>query len=397
LNVVYVSNLFPNSIDMSRGLFNFNQLRAMRKLGYNFKVVAPVASFPLIKSPWAEEAGKLPPRETVDGFDVYHPRAWYLPKSRGSINARMYRWSIQGTLDRLIGEHQPELLWASFAFPDGVAVGQIAHGRGLRYAVSLLGSDINLNIADAGRRRAIVTCLQRASLVLSKSQAMKAIVIDLGVPDDHVYVDYNGVDQKVFRPASREEACRTCGLDPERRRILFVGNFVEVKNIATLIRAFAPIVEGRSADNVDLVLVGEGPLKAPLQSLSQSLGVRDRVHLPGPVRQDDVGVWLNACDVFCLPSLAEGVPNVVLEAFATGLPVVASEVGGIPEIHPGEEAGALFDPTSVGDLTAALRRVLEREWNREQLAESGRGFSWDVNAERVVHALEQQAVTSGTQ
>jgi glycosyltransferase involved in cell wall biosynthesis len=388
LRILFVSNLFPNSFDPSRGLFSINQLLALRELGCEFKVIAPVASFPLRRSPWAEEAGRLPSRETYADFDVYHPKAWYLPLNRGPLNADLFRWSIRRTVDRLCAEHRPEVLWGSFAFPDGVAVAGIARRRGLPLVVSLLGSDINLNLKYSGRRKVILHSLKQASLVLAKSRALKDIVVSLGVPAETVALDYNGVDQETFRPSAREPACRECGVDPSRRRILFVGNFVDVKNIPTLIRAFAAVVAD-AGDPVDLVLVGDGPLKAELVALAESLGVRDRVILPGSLTHRRVSTWMAASDLLCLPSKNEGVPNVVLEGLASGLPVVASDVGGIPEVHPGTPAGALFDPTRVEDLSEKLREVLNKDWDASALTAHARAFTWQQNAAKVWDALER--------
>lgn len=387
LRILFVSNLFPNSIDGTRGLFSINQLRALRNLGCDFKVVAPVATFPLVKSRWAEEAGRLPARETFDGFDVYHPKAWYMPRSRGALNAHMFHWSIRATVDRLCAEHHPALLWGSFAFPDGVAVGAMARRLGLPYAVSLLGSDINLNLTREGRRRVIVPALRQAAVVLAKSLALKEIVIGLGVRPDRVLLDYNGVNQDVFFPRPREEACRELGVDSARRRILFVGNFVEVKNIPKLLRAFALLPHGGGSP-CDLVLVGGGRCKQQLVTLIKSLGLRQRVHMPGSQPNAKIATWMSVSDLLCLPSLNEGVPNVVLEAFASGIPVVASAVGGIPEIHPGRRLGALFDPASAEELAAALREVLNKTWDKQAIVDHTRPFTWQRNAETVMATLK---------
>jgi glycosyltransferase involved in cell wall biosynthesis len=394
VNIVFVSNLFPNLFDSRRGIFAYNQLVAMRKIGYDFKIVAPVAKFPLRKSAWAEAAGDIPPRETYADFDVYHPTNWYVPLSKGSINAHAYRWSIQRLVNRLCDEHRASLLWGSFAFPDGVAVADIARRRGLPFAVSLLGSDINLNIKHGGRRRAIARSLKQASLVLSKSLAMKDIVTNLGVSGERVLLDYNGVDQNTFAPRPRESACEQCGLDPRRAHVLFVGNFVEVKNLPTLVRAFRQVRDhyGDGKD-VDLVLVGDGALHEELTALVGSLGLSGHVHMPGAVKQQQVAPWINACNVLCLPSWAEGVPNVVLEGLASGVPVVASNVGGIPEVHPGHEAGALIDPSDADDLAAGLIRTLDRRWDPGALAGHVAEFTWEKNAQNVASAMERLVVS----
>jgi teichuronic acid biosynthesis glycosyltransferase TuaC len=396
LRILFVSNLFPNSVDPTRGLFSINQLRALRELGCDFRVVAPVATFPFVKSRWVEEARRLREHETFDGFEVLHPKAWYVPRSRRAENSHLYHWSVRGTVERLCDEYRPALLWGSFAFPDGVAVGNIARGLGLPYVVSLLGSDINLNLTKEGRRRVIVGALEQASLVLAKSLALKEIVVGLGVAPDRVLLDYNGVDQDVFSPRPREEACGELGIDPSKRRVLYVGNFVEVKNLPTLVRAFARLSQNDDGTDCDLVMVGGGRLREDLLRLIRSLRLGDRVHMVRSQPHEKIATWMSACDVLCLPSLNEGVPNVVLEAFSCGVPVVASAVGGIPEVHPGGAMGSLFDPRDIDALAAALREALDKTWDRRAIVDHARPFTWKRNAETVLAALEKVAATSGS-
>jgi len=251
-----------------------------------------------------------------------------------------------------------------------------------------------------------------ASLILAKSKALHDVVVEVGVPESKVVIDYNGIDQDLFCPVDRVEACRKLSIDPAVRRILFVGNLVPVKDVATLIRAFALLVAEETAKHAiytkgevgrathELIIIGSGPEEPHLRKLAFDLGliVASDTHTPtlshthtlsffGRLPRKGVSKWMQACDLLCLPSLNEGVPNVVLEALASGLPVVASRTGGIPEIHRGEQVGALVDPGDVKGVSSALEDVLVRARDPGALRESVSSFTWRQNGEAVLEAF----------
>jgi len=407
VDCIFVSSLFPNPSEPGRGLFNGDQLAALSKLGLQARVLSPLPWFPLV-TPWKRG---VPREATVAGIPVSHCRQVYLPLSRNAQNSRLYTRSIRAVLAKLIREHKPRFLWSSFAFPDGCGVAAEARRHGLPHVVSLLGSDINLNRPYASRWRVIVDALSDASLVLAKSEALRE-----ALPDAirvKTRIDYNGVDQELFKPADRDEACGLLGLDPSVNRILFVGNLVPVKDVGTLIRAVARLkseVRGQksevgepcspsspSTSNLQLVLLGSGSEEPRLRQLAADLRLSaaeatadeptSDLLFTGRKPREEVVAWMRACDVLCLPSLNEGVPNVVLEALASGMPVVASCVGGIPEVHAREQAGALVEPGDVAGFAAALEHVLEQTWDPQALRASVSSFTWDQNADTVMQAL----------
>jgi glycosyltransferase involved in cell wall biosynthesis len=172
-----------------------------------------------------------------------------------------------------------------------------------------------------------------------------------------------------------------CGVDPSRfaarprpdegpPRVLCVGRLVPDKGQALLIRTVAEL---RSRDvPVELVLVGDGPQRAELEQLAAELGVADDVVFAGAVGQDRIRDHLAACDVFCLPSFAEGVPVSLMEAMAMERPVVTTRIMGIPELVQHEISGRLVPPGRVDALVAALSDLLADEELRRRMGEAGR-------------------------
>jgi glycosyltransferase involved in cell wall biosynthesis len=188
------------------------------------------------------------------------------------------------------------------------------------------------------------------------------------------------VDVTTFREGDREQARAELGLAEAERTVLFVGNLLPVKNPELLLRAFAR-VKGTSAVPVRLALAGKGPLREALEQLVASLGIAESVRFLGPLLAPDIARWMQASDVLCLSSLNEGLPNVVLEAMASGLPVVATKVGGIDEIINADWKGRLVASGDEAGLAAALSEILHATPDRSVIARYGSGLSWEATAE----------------
>lgn len=182
----------------------------------------------------------------------------------------------------------------------------------------------------------------------------------IGVESSRITQIYNGVDVLRFRPGGDAEAA---GLPPGFDatgvvRIGTVGRIQPVKDQATLLRAVAVLVSRRPdlRAHVRLLVIGDGPLLATLRVLVEGLGLLDLAWLPGS--SDRVPQLMRMLDLFVLPSLNEGVSNTILEAMASGVPVLATRVGGNPELVADGIAGALFEPGDVQGLAALLERYL---------------------------------------
>lgn len=199
-----------------------------------------------------------------------------------------------------------------------------------------------------------------------------------------------------------------CGLDPARfapveragrehpREILNVGRVVPVKGQALLLRAVAELA--RAGVDARLTLVGEGPQLPELEALADRLGIARRVEFAGAVGQGEIAAYYAHADVFAMPSFAEGLPVVLMEAMATGLPVVASRITGIPELVEEGVSGLLVAPGRLDELIAALARLLrEPAERRVQMGSAGRArveseFAVDRTAAELRALFEAYAV-----
>ncbi|WP_432508835.1 glycosyltransferase family 4 protein [Kineococcus auxinigenes] len=197
------------------------------------------------------------------------------------------------------------------------------------------------------------------------------------------------VDADRFADASAERAARGSG----PLRVLFVGRLVPEKGPAVLLDAVAALRRGVDPLDVRLRVVGAGPLAEELAAQVERDGLAEVVELVGPLGNEQLPVQYAWADVFCLPSFAEGVPVVLMEALATALPVVTTAIAGIPELVRDGVEGRLVPPGDSGALVAALRGVaaLDAE-GRRALGSAGRRrvreeFSPVLNAERLREVL----------
>ena len=195
------------------------------------------------------------------------------------------------------------------------------------------------------------------------AQLRADLVRQLGIDGSRMEVLYNGVDTGSFRPS--DALLRQPRAAGGRLRIGTVGRLVAVKNYALLLKAFARLPPGEC----QLVLAGEGPERAALEKLADDLGIRDRTEFAG--HRDDVPDLLRTLDVFVLPSFSEGMSNTLLEAMATGVAVVASDVGGNREIIEGERSGLLFPSEDTAAATAQLQRLAASADLRHALGSAG--------------------------
>lgn len=225
-----------------------------------------------------------------------------------------------------------------------------------------------------GRRRNLFVqrrLLKVVDQVLSASEALRQrLAASTGFPYEKIKPIPNGVDVSLFspRPTEKQRIRKNLGLELTAIYIGTVANLRPVKNHALLLRVGSRLCQ--SHEQVRFVFAGDGPLKEQLVALAEELGISTKVRFLGA--RSDIPEVLNALDIFVLPSLSEGMPNAVLEAMACGLPIVATRVGGIPELIDDGNTGFLVPSEDERQLEAILGHLLHDDAKRRALGEKGR-------------------------
>jgi glycosyltransferase involved in cell wall biosynthesis len=208
--------------------------------------------------------------------------------------------------------------------------------------------------------------------------------IRMGVDARKVRTVRNGCDPSVFHLADRSAARAQLAVDKEVELVLFVGRLDTKKGIGELLEAFASLASRRP--NLHLAYVGDGPGSEQLRGKAKHLALEDRIILIGACSSQKVAQWLAAANVLALPSYNEGYPNVVIEALSCGRPVIATKVGGIPELVT-EKSGILIAPRDSRALASAIQEAMDRHWDEHSISEQFRR-GWDEAAEELLGICE---------
>jgi sugar transferase (PEP-CTERM/EpsH1 system associated) len=252
------------------------------------------------------------------------------------------------------------------------------HGEHGRDLFDLHGTSRKYNLL----RRAVRPLVQR---YIAVSRDLERWLIDtVGAAPARVRQIYNGVDQEHFFPRSgaRPDLAPPGFLPADGLLIGTVGRLAGVKDQRTLVRAFAALLSERPGERgrLRLLIVGDGPLRKELEAEIQASAIAEFVWLPGD--RDDVPELLRLLDLFVLPSLGEGISNTILEAMACALPVIATRVGGNPELVDEGRTGTLVPPGDVPALTRAIAGYLDepaqlRTQGQGGLAKVRERFRWE--------------------
>jgi teichuronic acid biosynthesis glycosyltransferase TuaC len=388
IRTLLFSTLYPSSVRPGHGIFVETRLRELLKSGQvQTKVVAPVPWFFSNHPRYGDYArmASTPGRETHHDIDVLHPRYFLPPKVGMKIAPLTLAIGAIPAIHRLLEEgFDFDLIDAHYYYPDGVAAALLARYFNKPFTVTARGSDINLLPQHTLPRKLIQWAAKRAQASIGVSAALTQAMVHLGVPSSALMTMPNGVDLTQF-DIQPQAACRTALGWPEVATLLFVGNLVENKGPRIAVEALAQLPQFR------LVIAGEGPQRPALEALVLQHHLTDRVQFLGRVEHDQLAQCYSAADILVLPSAREGWPNVLLESMACGTPVVATQVGGIPEIVHAPEAGRLMPERSAASLVQAAADLMQHTPTRAAVRACALGCGWHSTTAAQVQLFRQIA------
>jgi glycosyltransferase involved in cell wall biosynthesis len=376
------STLYPSSVREGHGVFVETRLRELLRSGeVESRVLAPVPWFfsghPRFGS-YALHA-RTPRFERHHGIDVFHPRYPLVPKVGMNVAPFLLAAAAFPAARAIAAQgFDFDLIDAHYLYPDGVAAALLAGWLNKPFVVTARGSDVTLIGRHALPRALMRWAAARASAVCGVSRSLVEILLQWGVAPAKLHVLRNGVDLERFRPLP---------VDPSRAEVqtggspvlLMVGHLVELKGHAIVIDALPQLL--RTFAGLQLVIVGEGPERGRLEAQVARLGLQSHVRLAGAVPNESLAPWYSAADLLVLASSREGWPNVLLEAMACGTPVVATRVGGVPEIVTSADAGRLVDEREPSALASAIAGALHHRVPRTRVRSHAERFGWRATSE----------------
>ena len=323
------------------------------------------------------QASGLPSIESTDGFCVERLWTGRQRHDRCSLwEMGMFLLAALARLPALLREEQFDGAVLYFGFPCGLLGLPLKHLFGIPYIVSLRGGDVPGTEPSLTALHRVLQPLRRrlyrsAAAVTANSEGLRQRSLE--ADPQPVVVIPNGVDVIPFPTAA----------PLGEPRILFVGRLAPQKNVDLLLRAFALLAHPQA----QVIIAGDGPLRGELEASALRLGIADRVRFLGWIDRERMPQIYHQSTVMVLPSHYEGMSNVVLEAMAAGLPVIATAVEGMSELITDGRTGLTVPPGDPDALAQAIHQLLNQPSRRQALAIEARKrvqeqFTWDAAARR---------------
>ncbi len=322
--------------------------------------------------------------DNVDGVKIYRiptvrKRLDYA--SPGEIAAYFFSNTLHAA--RMIKKFQFDVLLVFFAVPCGISALLLKKIFKKPYVLSLRGADVPYFEPRVYNRIYPFTvpffkaaCFN-AKHVIANSPALKSMAAKFYSGEMHVIP--NGIDTRLFSPLERRE---------DKIRILSVGRLVPRKNYKALLYSLSEFFKKTTRD-ADAVLIGDGPEKDALKTLSESLGIADKIHFIGNVNHGELPRHYQNADIFISTSLNEGMPNAVLEAMACGLPVLSTNIPAVDGLVVDNVNGILLKGQDPLSAAAAILELAENKNKRKSMGEASRELSLNYSFKKTTEAYLQ--------
>ena len=391
MKILFLTSQYSNIYNLQLGAFNVPRVKALERIGYKIKVIAPIGVTPperllfpvpkilkIIKSILKKIS--IPKKEIIEGNEVYHPKWVFLPK--------IFFWYYEsillnlfagGKIRTIIKEFKPDIILTSWLNPDSYFTKFIKKYYECPIISILEGSDVLFYSKKyKGGQRILEDLSRNVDKVVFVSNRMKldsesiskvenSLVIKNGYRTDLFYYD-NKSEKKTYQT-----------------RLISVGSLSPVKGHDILLNAINNL-----GASYHLTLLGDGFLRQHYEDFVLKKDLTDIVDFIGNVPVSRVKYYLDKSNIFCMPSRSESFGISALEAMACGIPVVATRVGGLPEIIVEGFNGYLCEPEDPESLAEAIIKAKNTNWNRKAIANWVRdNFSWDKWAKKMNNVIKQ--------
>jgi len=370
-NLLILTSAFPYNSD-SAGIFIKEQLKLLRKEFNQIIVISPLAYFPkiLINSKKFQQFtgySTYPTSYSFENVKIFFPRYFPIPPS-----GDFFMW-IRNYFNFLVVEKTIkkeklnfDIIHAHFIHPSGYVGAKLKSKYYKPLIITAHGGDIYLQPFKNDKwLYSTRNILKQADKIITTSRRNYNIITEkLDIPKKKIKIIKNGFNEKLFHPIKKEMARDKLLLPKNVKIILSIGNITEIKGHKYLIEAMNKIVLTRK--NVLCIIIGKGS-KLKLERLVEKLDLANYVVINDNKSHEEIPLWINACDIFVLPSLDEGSPTVIPEALGCGKPVVATRVGGVPEIIQNKDIGLLVEKQDPESLSEGIQLAFKKRWDSEKI------------------------------
>ena len=345
-----------------------------------FKKIIVIA--PVLRSFGYLKKDRLCKDYTYENVEVYFPRSIYIPLfwlSKILIDNRLQ------AVERCIEEHHLhfDLIHAHFTWPSGYIGVRLREKYG-KPVITTIHENGDWFDQEVGMNHPLINTAWSGADALIRVNRKDVPVLKRY--NERVYSIPNGFSP-AFHPIDTAVARERLGLPGDVKIVFSLGNLIQRKGFNYLIDAMEQICNQR--DDVFCFIGGAGPERGSLQVQIDRLHLGEKVKLLGSVPSDILPLWMNACDLFVLPSLSESFGVVQIEALACGKPVVSARNRGSEEVVISDEYGLLVDPADPEDLAEKILVALDREWDRDAILEYAQRYTWENIAKKIMGVYTQ--------
>jgi glycosyltransferase involved in cell wall biosynthesis len=370
--LLFISTIFPSKLANKHATYSMQLLSALTDY-YDIDIINPI--------PWTHRIKeKINYVESLNGMEIYHPTYWYTPGMLRSQYGFFYYASVKTCALRMMNDRSYDVAIASWLYPDGWAAANITRTSGLPLYLIALGTDVNRLIKHSKVALHTIEAVSQSIKTFCMSHALREKLTSIGAQTEKLLVMYNGVNRTIFQKTDKDRTRRDLGFSGTEKIILFVGNLLRTKGLDELSDALAIIRNDYHVEDIKLVVAGTGSYESALNKRVKSNGTFDKTVFMGSCSLPIVAQLMNAADVVCLPSYNEGLPNVVLEALCCNAKIVATHVGGIPELQATHKNLYLIPPKDAKKLADMLITAITADCHEDSADDI---YSWKEQADKL--------------
>ena len=380
INICFVTHLYPADEQDYKGIFVHEMASSLARSGHEVHVVTP-------RRPGAKK------NEVRDGVIIH--RHWFagwrsgkqLGELKGTPPLMLGSLLLVGIWRclRVVRVHRIRLLQGYWVVPGGFMAMVCGRLTGRPVVTTASGTDLNVVAHRRPIRPFVRATLKRIQCLMAKGSEMKRLAVELGMSPDRIreVSAFIGVDL----PREGESRHRIDLPGRAGGRLICLGNLTFPKRVDTVLRAMRRVVD--RLPDVHLTIVGDGDLRGELEALAAELRIEDNVHFRGACAHEEVFALLRGADLMIHASDREGLPVVIGEAMGAGLPVVASAVGGVPNLVWEGQTGYLVAPDDDEAYSERIVQLIEDDAMRRQMGEQAHDFArTELNKQAVIENIE---------
>jgi len=389
IKLLVITHMFPTKFNPIAGIFLLNQLNELKKY-CDIKVIFPYAYVPQIKTfnPYYRFS-KVQSKERVDGIEVYHPKYFMIPRMLFKLKLLHFYLVIESilsyftskkTADKIVESWNPDIIHLHGSLNESLLGRRLKRKYKKPLLVTTYGDDINRYLEQIPSSFLVGPALKASDAIICQSKSLQN-EIEKHISGKKFYIIPMGALLDKFKPKDKNNARKFLNFPKNKKIILFVGHLFERKGVEYLIGALKLVI--KKEKDIICYVIGSGHSESKLKKMASDLGLKDYIKFLGQKKHGDLPAYMDACDIFVLPSLSEGLPVVLCESLASGKPVVATKVAGTPELVT-KDVGFLVRPKDSNDLSKKIILALNKKWDREKLLKRAKDFSVSRSAKRLV-------------